>query len=161
MDTYRKSEIARTPKLFLPLHARPSNRCTISRPQYAVKDLSENVAMVIRAPFCICDGPYACCCDNKFTVGLPVDPCQDLIGAKLRFRSTERIEKLKSVPSKRNTEDSSLKLIPVLISLRLNVRKATEHLAHTDVAIFLPCSSRRFGFENESVGIRRSVSHCA
>lgn len=45
-----------------------SQECTISRPQYGVKDASDNLVMVVRAPFCICDGPYACCCENKFTI---------------------------------------------------------------------------------------------
>jgi len=26
------------------------------------------VVLSVVGPFCICDGPYACCCENKFTV---------------------------------------------------------------------------------------------
>jgi len=33
-----------------------------------LKDATENPIMNIVGPACICDGPYACCCENKFTV---------------------------------------------------------------------------------------------
>jgi len=35
---------------------------------YVLKDATENSVLSIIGPGCICDGPYACCCENKFTV---------------------------------------------------------------------------------------------
>jgi hypothetical protein len=35
---------------------------------YVLKDATENPVLNIVGPGCICDGPYACCCENKFTV---------------------------------------------------------------------------------------------
>jgi len=35
---------------------------------YVLKDATGNPVLSIVGPGCICDGPYACCCENKFTV---------------------------------------------------------------------------------------------
>lgn len=35
---------------------------------YTLKDANSNPILNIVGPGCICDGPYACCCENKFTV---------------------------------------------------------------------------------------------
>jgi len=35
---------------------------------YVLKDATGNPVLNIIGPGCICDGPYACCCENKFTV---------------------------------------------------------------------------------------------
>lgn len=35
---------------------------------YDLKDATGNVVLKIVGPGCMCDGPYACCCENKFTV---------------------------------------------------------------------------------------------
>jgi hypothetical protein len=35
---------------------------------YVLKDATENSVLKIIGPGCICDGPYTCCCENKFTV---------------------------------------------------------------------------------------------
>ena len=35
-----------------------------------MKDAGGNVVLSIVGPACICDGPYACCCENKFTVSV-------------------------------------------------------------------------------------------
>lgn len=42
--------------------------CSCWRPCYELKDVQGNVILTIAGPLCICDGPYACCCENKFTV---------------------------------------------------------------------------------------------
>ncbi len=35
---------------------------------YLLKDVNGTVVLRIIGPGCVCDGPYACCCENKFTV---------------------------------------------------------------------------------------------
>jgi hypothetical protein len=42
--------------------------CSCWRMNYVLKDATENPVLNIVGPGCICDGPYACCCENKFTV---------------------------------------------------------------------------------------------
>jgi hypothetical protein len=43
-------------------------RCSFWRLHYDLKDANGNVVLSIIGPGCICDGPYSCCCENKFTV---------------------------------------------------------------------------------------------
>lgn len=43
-------------------------RCSFWRAHYDLKDVNENVVLSIIGPGCLCDGPYSCCCENKFTV---------------------------------------------------------------------------------------------
>lgn len=42
--------------------------CSFGRPNYSLRDDKDNQVMFLVAPHCICDGPYSCCCDNKFTL---------------------------------------------------------------------------------------------
>lgn len=44
------------------------SRCSFYRPHYVIKDDSGNSVLKIVGPGCICDGPYPCCCENKFMV---------------------------------------------------------------------------------------------
>ena len=44
------------------------SRCSCLAPQYMLKDASGNDILSIVGPKCICDGPFSCCCENKFTV---------------------------------------------------------------------------------------------
>ncbi len=43
-------------------------RCSFWRANFELKDVNGNVVFTIIGPGCICDGPYSCCCENKFTV---------------------------------------------------------------------------------------------
>ena len=38
------------------------------RMHYLLKDVDESNVLTILGPGCICDGPWSCCCENKFTV---------------------------------------------------------------------------------------------
>ncbi|CAF1153711.1 unnamed protein product [Rotaria sordida] len=38
------------------------------RMNYVIKDAREQPILTIIGPCCICDGPYSCCCENKFTL---------------------------------------------------------------------------------------------
>ncbi|CAF4976942.1 unnamed protein product [Rotaria sp. Silwood1] len=38
------------------------------RMNYVIKDAHEQPILNIIGPCCICDGPYSCCCENKFTL---------------------------------------------------------------------------------------------
>ncbi|CAF3551955.1 unnamed protein product [Rotaria socialis] len=42
--------------------------CSFSRVHYALKDATDNVVLKIVGSGCLCDWPYACCCENKFIV---------------------------------------------------------------------------------------------
>lgn len=43
-------------------------RCSFWRMNFLLKDAANNPVLSIIGPGCICDGPYAACCENKFTV---------------------------------------------------------------------------------------------
>ncbi|CAF0960656.1 unnamed protein product [Rotaria sordida] len=45
-----------------------TQECSFHRVHYALKDAHDNVILKIIGPGCMCDGPYACCCENKFTL---------------------------------------------------------------------------------------------
>ncbi|CAF1561244.1 unnamed protein product [Didymodactylos carnosus] len=42
--------------------------CSFWRPHFELKDMSNNKILSIVGPCCVCDGPYCCCCENKFTL---------------------------------------------------------------------------------------------
>ncbi|CAF1998708.1 unnamed protein product [Rotaria magnacalcarata] len=43
-----------------------AQQCSFSRVLYALKDATDNVVLKIVGPGCLCDGPYTCCCEDKF-----------------------------------------------------------------------------------------------
>ncbi|CAF3434210.1 unnamed protein product [Rotaria sp. Silwood1] len=45
-----------------------TQECSFHRVHYALKDANDNVVLKIVGPGCMCDGPLACCCENKFTL---------------------------------------------------------------------------------------------
>ncbi|CAF1028674.1 unnamed protein product [Rotaria sordida] len=45
-----------------------TQECSCWRMKYVLKDITGNPILTIIGPGCICDGPYACCCENKFTL---------------------------------------------------------------------------------------------
>ncbi|UJR22051.1 hypothetical protein I4U23_025119 [Adineta vaga] len=45
-----------------------SQECSCWRMNYVLKDAAGSPVLHIVGPGCICDGPYACCCENKFTL---------------------------------------------------------------------------------------------
>ncbi|CAF1050431.1 unnamed protein product [Rotaria sp. Silwood1] len=45
-----------------------TQECSCWRMKYILKDITENPILSIIGPGCICDGPYAACCENKFTL---------------------------------------------------------------------------------------------
>ncbi|CAF1100799.1 unnamed protein product [Rotaria sordida] len=45
-----------------------SQECSFLRATYVLKNESGIPVLNIVGPACICDGPYACCCENKFTI---------------------------------------------------------------------------------------------
>ncbi|CAF3982742.1 unnamed protein product, partial [Adineta steineri] len=45
-----------------------SQECSCWRMHYILKDASQTPILKIVGPGCICDGPYTCCCENKFTL---------------------------------------------------------------------------------------------
>ncbi|CAF0818693.1 unnamed protein product [Adineta ricciae] len=45
-----------------------TQECSCWRIHYTLKDERDNPVLKIVGPGCMCDGPYACCCENKFTI---------------------------------------------------------------------------------------------
>ncbi|CAF1218435.1 unnamed protein product [Adineta steineri] len=45
-----------------------AQECSGWRMNYAIKDMNGQEVFKIVGPGCVCDGPYACCCENKFTL---------------------------------------------------------------------------------------------
>ncbi|CAF1145091.1 unnamed protein product [Didymodactylos carnosus] len=43
-------------------------KCSFCRPHFDLKDATGNKILSIIGPYCVCDGPYCCCCENKFTL---------------------------------------------------------------------------------------------
>jgi hypothetical protein len=84
---------------------------------YILKDATENTTLTILGPTCICDGPYSCCCENKFTVSII---CQLYIF--LYFHScSELMERQRLEQFIRNMLVTVKKLSQVLIRLPTKV----------------------------------------